>query len=60
MPPPRRNRATGAVIATPVLAALSREFYAPIIPIFMDLHNQGLSLRVMARELEQRSEGQRA
>jgi hypothetical protein len=40
--------------AAPVLAALAREFYEPIIPIVMELRRQGLSLRAIARELEQR------
>jgi hypothetical protein len=31
---------------------LAQEFYAPIIPIVVDLHGQGLSLRAIARELD--------
>jgi len=33
---------------------MAREFYAPIIPIVLELHRQGLSLRAIARELGQR------
>ena len=40
--------------AAPVNAQLAREFYEPIIPVVMELHSQGLSLRAIARELEQR------
>jgi hypothetical protein len=40
--------------AAPVLAEMAREFYAPIIPIVMELHGQGLSLRAIAAELERR------
>jgi GYF domain 2 len=40
--------------AAPVLAAMAQEFYAPIIPIVLELHGQGLSLRAIARELDQR------
>lgn len=40
--------------AAPVLAEMAREFYAPIIPIVMELHSQGLSLRAIGRELDQR------
>lgn len=33
---------------------LADEFYAPIIPIVAELRRQGLSLRAIARELDQR------
>ncbi len=35
-------------------ARYAREFYAPIIPIVVELRNQGLSLRFIARELDAR------
>jgi hypothetical protein len=35
-------------------AWVAREFYAPIIPIVMELHGQGLSLRAIGRDLDQR------
>jgi hypothetical protein len=35
-------------------AQLAREFYAPIIPIVVELRNQGLSLRAIAGELDRR------
>ena len=38
--------------ATHVRAA--REFYAPIIPLVVELRRQGLSLRAIARELDRR------
>jgi GYF domain 2/Recombinase len=44
----------GGQNAAPVLAQLAREFYAPIIPVVLELHGQGLSLRAIARELESR------
>jgi hypothetical protein len=44
----------GGQNAAPVLAEMAREFYAPIIPIVMELHGQGLSLRAIGRELDQR------
>ena len=44
----------GGQNAAPVLAELAREFYAPIIPVVMELHRQGMSLRAIARELESR------
>jgi Recombinase len=40
--------------AAPVLAELAREFYAPLIPIVVELRDQGLSLREIAAELEKR------
>jgi hypothetical protein len=40
--------------AAPVLAALAREFYAPLLPIVLALYRQGLSLRAIARELGRR------
>jgi hypothetical protein len=33
---------------------LAIEFYAPIIPVVAELHRQGLSLRAIARELQDR------
>jgi hypothetical protein len=44
----------GGRAAAPVHAASAREFYAPLIPIVLDLHQQGLSLREIATELEER------
>ena len=40
--------------AAPVLAEMAREFYAPIIPIVLELRRQGLSLRAIGRELDRR------
>ena len=40
--------------AAPYLRQLAREFYAPIIPVVVDLRRQGLSLRAIARELDRR------
>src|SRR5262245_46044565 len=34
--------------------ALAREFYAPIIPVVLELHGRGLSLAAIARELDGR------
>jgi len=44
----------GGQNAAPVNREMAREFYTPLIPIVLDLHCQGLSLRAIARELEQR------
>jgi hypothetical protein len=33
---------------------LAREFYGPILPIVLELHRQGLSLRAIGRELDRR------
>jgi hypothetical protein len=44
----------GGANAAPVLAEMAREFYAPIIPVAVELRGRGLSLRDIARELEQR------
>jgi hypothetical protein len=33
---------------------LAQEFYAPILPVVVELHRQGLSLRAIARELDRR------
>jgi hypothetical protein len=35
-------------------ARLARDFYAPLLPLIAELHRQGLSLRAIARELDQR------
>ena len=35
-------------------AWVANEFYAPIIPIVMELHGKGLSLRAIGRELDRR------
>lgn len=40
--------------AAPVHAEMADEFYAPVIPIVLELRRQGLSLRAIARELDQR------
>jgi len=44
----------GGQTAATTNAELAREFYAPIIPIVVELRNQGLSLRAIARELDRR------
>src|ERR1035438_6745026 len=51
---PKGANLKGGRNAAPVLAEMAREFYAPIIPIVMELHNQGLSLRAIGRELDRR------
>jgi hypothetical protein len=51
--PPGANIKGGAN-AAPVLRALAAEFYAPIIPVVVELRQQGLSLRAIARELTAR------
>jgi hypothetical protein len=51
---PKGVHLKGGRNAAPVLAAMAREFYAPLIPIVMELREQGLSLRAIARELEKR------
>jgi hypothetical protein len=33
---------------------LAREFYAPLLPVVLELHRQGLSLRAIGRELDRR------
>ena len=38
----------------PVLRKAAADFYATIIPIVVELHRQGLSLRAIARELDRR------
>ena len=40
--------------SAPVLKQMAREFYEPIIPIVLELHAKGLSLRAIGRELEKR------
>jgi hypothetical protein len=40
--------------AAPVLAELARAFYAPIVPVVLELRRQGLSLRAIAGELKRR------
>jgi len=40
--------------AAPVNREMAREFYAPIIPIVLELRQQRLSLRAIARELVRR------
>lgn len=44
----------GGQASISVHVRLADEFYFPIIPIVVDLHRQGLSLRTISRELEQR------
>jgi hypothetical protein len=51
---PPRGHLKGGQNAAPVNRALAREFYAPIIPIVVELRRQGLSLRAIARELDRR------
>jgi hypothetical protein len=51
--PPGANIKGGAN-AAPVLRELAAEFYAPIIPVVVELRQQGLSLRAIARELTAR------
>ena len=46
--------AEGARRAAISHAANARDFYAPIIPIVVELHRQGHSLRAIARELDRR------
>jgi hypothetical protein len=51
--PPGANIKGGAN-AAPVLRQVAAEFYAPIIPVVVELRQQGLSLRAIARELTAR------
>src|SRR5947209_7891344 len=51
--PPGAN-VKGGQNAAPRLAELADEFYAPILPIIKELYRQKLSLRAIARELQQR------
>jgi hypothetical protein len=44
----------GGQVAAATHVQAAREFYAPIIPIVAELHRQGLSLREIARELDNR------
>jgi hypothetical protein len=44
----------GGQNSAPVHAEMADEFYAPIIPIVLELRLQALSLRAIARELDQR------
>jgi hypothetical protein len=44
----------GGQTSAVVNAELAREFYAPIIPIVVELFEGGLSLRAIARELDRR------
>ncbi|MBI3410366.1 MAG: recombinase family protein [Planctomycetes bacterium] len=44
----------GGQTAAVTHARMAREFYAPIIPVVLELRRQGLSLRAIARELDQR------
>jgi hypothetical protein len=44
--------ADGGRKAAPVLAAMARDFYAPIIPVVVELRRRGLSLRAIATELQ--------
>jgi hypothetical protein len=48
------NPEKGGYNAGITLAAEAKAFYAPLIPIVMELHGKGLSLRANARELEKR------
>src|SRR5260221_1255953 len=51
---PRGVNLKGGRNAAPVLAEMAREFYAPIIPVVVELRQRSLSLRQIARALEQR------
>jgi hypothetical protein len=51
--PPGVHLRGGAVSAV-VNRELAREFYAPLLPIVMELHRAGKSLREIARELDAR------
>jgi hypothetical protein len=42
----------GGQTSAPINAAKAREFYAPIIPVVVELRRKGLSLRAIARELD--------
>jgi hypothetical protein len=42
----------GGQASAPVNAELASAFYAPLLPIVLNLHRQGLSLRAIARELD--------
>jgi len=44
----------GSKIAAAVLAQQAKDFYKQISPVVMDLCNQGLSLRDIAQELDER------
>jgi hypothetical protein len=44
----------GGQAAAPVNAELARQFYAGILPVVVELHGQGLSLRGIAVELDRR------
>jgi hypothetical protein len=44
----------GGINAAPVHKRMAHEFYEPIIPLVMELHHQGFSLRAIGRELEKR------
>lgn len=44
----------GGQAAAPVHASAASAFYAPILPVVLELHRQKLSLREMAAELEKR------
>ena len=51
--PPGANL-KGGRNAAPVLAEEARKFYAPLIPIVVELHEKGLSLRKIGDELNKR------
>src|SRR5262249_39514399 len=44
----------GGQAAAETHRALAREFYAPILPIVLELRAQGQSVRAIARELDRR------
>ena len=51
--PPAAHR-KGGEMSRKVNADMANEFYAPIIPVVVELRCQGLSLRAIARELDRR------
>jgi hypothetical protein len=51
--PPGANIKGGAA-AAPIHRQLAREFYGPVIPVVVELRRRGLSLRAIARALDER------
>jgi hypothetical protein len=51
--PPDVHR-IGGEHSVEVHRAAAREFYAPLLPLILELHRRGLSLRKIARELDAR------
>jgi hypothetical protein len=44
----------GSLAAALVLRRLAEQFYAPVLPVVVELRQQGLSLRAIAKELDRR------